>query len=163
HVGREKEEAEVVDGAIVAARLERLAGALGGVAPEALARVFGQQPVDTGVEALAPVRPQLALAAPAPAHGVHGGVARVVGEDAPGLHPGLYLESTRKGLEERCPRPLQPLAGGLCGKAPGEALASLTLRRIVMGGTRGARRGPRAFSPTQPGDRAADLAPFLRP
>src|SRR5262249_7755559 len=47
-----------------------------------------QQPEDAGVEALAPVRPALALAAPLAADGVHGDVAGVRGDEAAALFGG---------------------------------------------------------------------------
>src|SRR5947207_15234516 len=62
-VRREEEEAEVVDGAVVPARLQPAAQLAGGAEPLLVAGGLVEQPEDSGEEALAPVRPALALAA----------------------------------------------------------------------------------------------------
>src|SRR5262245_17579081 len=84
-IRRKEQEAEIVDGAVMAARRQRARVAFSQRSPFSVASVFVQQPEDAGKESLAPAGPALAFAVPASADGIHRRVAGIGSDDAPGL------------------------------------------------------------------------------
>jgi hypothetical protein len=95
-IGREKQEAEVVDVAVELSRFERTAQLAGGGQPLVVLGVAVEQPEDAGEKTFAPVRPTFALAIPLAADGVHRRVVGVRRENAIRLGGG-EIEAAAKG------------------------------------------------------------------
>src|SRR5262249_51896391 len=97
--GREKE-AQVMHGAVESPRLQGAAERLCRAAPGFVFGVFVEHPQDAGEEALAPVRPALALAAPLAADSVHRGLTGIDVEDASRL-AASEVEGVRQRRQKR--------------------------------------------------------------
>ena len=108
--GRDEQEAEVMDGAIVLARLDQEAVALGLLAPPGVTRPAGDDPDQAAEEPLGPVGPRLVLDVPAAADRVdreraglcrHESLDLAAGEAERFLGSGFEAARERRGLDER--------------------------------------------------------------